>query len=70
MECKDKFLQPINFIDIAIKVTVEDTRSDWSIAFLDTIITPEQDRILATELYKKKPAHIQTSTYSGTITIT
>ena len=53
---KQGFLQHINSVDPAIKVTVEDNKEDGSIPFLDTIVKPEADGTLSTTVYRK-PTH-------------
>ena len=65
---KQDFLQHINSVDPAIKFTVEDTKEDGSIPFLDTIVNL---RLMAhyPSLCTGNP-HIQTSTCHGTVTIT
>ena len=65
---KQGFLQHINSVDRAIKFTVEDSKEDGSIPFLDTIVKPEADGTLSITVNRKP--HIPTSTYSGTVTIT
>ena len=52
-EDKEKFLQYINNIDSAIKFTVEHTRADGSVMYLDTLLTPEHNRTLSTSIYRK-----------------
>ena len=66
---KQGFLQHINSVDPAIRFTVQDNKEDGSIPFLDTIVKPEADGTLSITVYRK-PTHTQTSTYSGTVTIT
>ena len=65
---KQGFLQHINSVDPAIRFTVEDNKEDGSIPFLDTIVNL---RLMAhcPQLCTGNPL-IQTSTYSGTVTIT
>ena len=65
---KQSFLQHINSVDPAIRFTVEDNKEDGSIPFLDTIVKPEADGSLSITVYRN--LHIQTSIYSGTVTIT
>ena len=65
---KQSFLQHINSVDPAIRFTVEDNKEDGSIPFLDTIVKPEVDGPCPS-LYTGN-LHIQTSIYSGTVTIT
>ena len=40
---KEEFLHHINSVDNAIQFTVEESKEDGSIPFLDTLITPEQN---------------------------
>ena len=79
-EHKEKLLQHINTIDSAIKFTLEVTWPDGSMPFLDTLITQEHIRTLATyvcqkpthidqNLHWKRPYHIG-SKYSVIITLT
>ena len=65
---KQGFLQHINSVDPAIRFTVEDNKEDGSIPFLDTIVKPEADGSLSITVTGNLP--IQTSIYSGTVTIT
>ena len=53
---KQGFLQHINSVDSAIKLTVEDNKEDGSIPFLDTIVKPEAVGSLSTTVYRK-PTH-------------
>ena len=53
---KETSLEHLNSIDDHIQFTSEDPRPDGSIPFLDILITPEQDGILSTTVYKK-PTH-------------
>ena len=53
---KCEFLKHINSIHPYIKFTLEETRPDESILFLDTLVMPQSDGILATTIYKK-PTH-------------
>ena len=53
---KQGFLQHINSVDPAIKVTVEDNKEDGSIPFLETIVKPEADGTLSITVYRK-PIH-------------
>ena len=50
---KQGFLQHINSVDLAIKLTVEDNKEDGSIPFLDTIVKPEADGSLSITVYRK-----------------
>ena len=45
---KKEFFQHINSIDPNIKFTVETTKADGSMPFLDTLVTPQSDGSLAT----------------------
>ena len=53
---KQGFLQHINSVDPAIKITVEDNKEDGSIPFLDTIVKSEADGTLSIIVYRK-PTH-------------
>ena len=53
---KQDFLQHINSVDPAIMFTVEDTKEDGSIPFLDTIVKHEADGSLSITVYRK-PTH-------------
>ena len=53
---KSKFLQHINSVNHSIKFTVEDTRSDSSMPFLDTLVMPQPSGTLATTV-SMKPMH-------------
>ena len=50
---KDAFLEHINSIDDNIHFTVEYPREDGSIAFLDMLITPDEDGRLNSTVYRK-----------------
>ena len=52
-EQKEQFLQHINNTDNAIKYTVEDTRENGSVPFLDILVTPEHNGTLVTSVYSK-----------------
>ena len=52
---KQNFLEHNSF-DPAIKFTVEDTKGDGAIPFLDTIVKPEANNTLTITVYRK-PAH-------------
>ena len=43
-------------MDENIKFTADSTRADWSLPFLDTLVTPQSDGSLQTKLYRK-PTH-------------
>ena len=51
-----EFLRHINSVDPSIQFTVEESKDDGSIPFLDTIITPETDGTFTIEIYRK-PTH-------------
>ena len=53
---KDEFFNHINSLDLNIKFTVETTKADGSMPFLDTLVTPKSDGSLATTVYRK-PTH-------------
>ena len=50
---QDNFLQHLNTIDDNIKFTCEEADEDGSIAFLDMLITPDEDGRLNTSVYRK-----------------
>ena len=50
---KEEFFQHINSIDPNIKFTAETTKSDGSLPFLDTLVTPQSDGSQATTVYRK-----------------
>ena len=51
-----EFFHHIISLDNNIKFTAEDTRADWSLPFLDTLVTPKSDGSLQTKVYRK-PTH-------------
>ena len=53
---KKSFFHHLNSLDSHIKFTVENTRDDGSIPFLDTLITRNNDGSLQTKVYRK-PTH-------------
>ena len=53
---KEEFLKHINSMDPSIQFTVEESKDDSSIPFLDTIITPETDGSFTIGIYRK-PTH-------------
>ena len=53
---KEEFLQHINSVDPSIKFTTEEPMDDGSVPFLDTLVTPKEDRTLTTCVYMK-PTH-------------
>ena len=65
---KQSFLQHINSVDPAIRFTVEDNKEDGSIPSW-TLLLSQRLMVLCPTLYTGN-LHIQTSIYSGTVTIT
>ena len=55
-EHKQNFLEHINSVNPVIKFTVEDTKEEGAIPFLDTLINPETDYTLSITVYRK-PTH-------------
>ena len=55
-EKKQGFLNHINSVDPFIHFTTDDTSTDGSIPFLDTIVMPQSDGSLLTSVYRK-PTH-------------
>ena len=53
---KDRFLEHINSTDDRIQFTVEESRSDGSMPFLDTLVIPQPDGSFRTTVYRK-PTH-------------
>ena len=53
---KNEFLEHINSIDKYIQFTAEDLRSDGAMPILDILITPEEDGILSTSVFRQ-PTH-------------
>ena len=53
---KESSISHINTIDEKIQFTMEDSREDGSMPFLDTLITPCSDGSLSTRVYRK-PIH-------------
>ena len=53
---KESFISHINSIDEKIQFTMEDSREDGSMPFLDTLVTPCSDGSLSTKVYRK-PTH-------------
>ena len=53
---KQAFLDHINSMDTAIKLTVEGTQDNGAIPFLDTLVTPLADNSLSFHVYCK-PTH-------------
>ena len=53
---KQEFLEHINSIDHHIKFTIEDSKPDGSMFFLDMMITLKEDGRLSTTVYRK-PTH-------------
>ena len=59
------FLEHLNSINPSIKYSSEETRSDGSMPFLDSLITLKEDHSLQTPVYTK---HTLSYIYSGTAT--
>ena len=55
-EHREQFLHHINNIDIALKFTVDDTRENDYLSFLDILDTPEHNGTLTPSIYSK-PIH-------------
>ena len=55
-ENKENFQQHISSVDPAIQFTVENSKEDGAIPFLDTIVIPENDDKLSINVYRK-PTH-------------
>ena len=55
-EHKDNILRHINSLDQSIKLTVEDTQTDGSMLFFDTLVTLEPDRTLYIRV-NRNPVH-------------
>ena len=53
---KESFISHINSIDEKIQFTMEDSREDGSMPFLDMLVTPCSDDSLSTKVYRK-PTH-------------
>ena len=56
---KDGFFRYINSVDPSIQSSVEESKSDGSIPFVDTIITPQADGTFTRGVYRK-PTHTDT----------
>ena len=54
---KEEFLTHIYSIDEGIQFTVENTKADGSMPFLDTMVIPQSDGSLATTVFRR-PTHI------------
>ena len=54
---KDSFINHINSIDEKIQFTMEDSKEDGSMSFLDTLVKPCSNGSLSTKVYRK-PTHI------------
>ena len=48
-----EFLKHINSGDPSVNFTVQETRSDGPIPFLDTLVTPQTDGTFTTGVYRK-----------------
>ena len=68
IEHNDQFLQHVNSTDKAIKFTVENTRPDQAMSFMDTIITPTPKGTLSTGVYRKPISTDQYLQRKATIT--
>ena len=55
---QEVFLKHSNIIDGAIQFTIEDTRPDCSMLFLNTLVTPEYNKTLSPRVYRK-PIHTE-----------
>ena len=53
---KESFISHINSIDEKIQFTMEDSKEDGSMPFLDTLVTPCSDGSLSMKVYRK-PTH-------------
>ena len=51
---KETFLKHLNSIDDNIHFTCEDSKEDGSIAFLDMLISPDENGRLNTSVYRKE----------------
>ena len=56
-EHKQNILEHINSVDLAIKFTVQDTKEDVAIPFLETTVKPETDNTLSITV-GQSPPHI------------
>ena len=54
---KEEFFRHINSVDPFIQFTMEESKANYSIPFLDTIITSQTDGTFTTGVYRK-PTHI------------
>ena len=54
---KKDFLTHINSVDKGIQVTVENTKADGIMPFLDTMVTPQTDGSLTTTVFRKPNPH-------------
>ena len=66
---KQSFLQHINIVDPAIRFTVEDNKEGWLHPLFGQLLENQRLMVLCPSLYTGN-LHIQTSIYSGTVTIT
>ena len=53
---KEEFFQHLNSIEEKIQFTAENTKADWSLPFLNTLVTVKEDGSLSTSIYRK-PTH-------------
>ena len=51
---KDRFIENIDSIDDRIQFTMEESRSDGSMPFLDTLVIPQPDGSFSTTVYRKQ----------------
>ena len=51
---KDRFIEHINSIDDRIQFTMEESRSEGSMPFLDTLVIPQPDGNFSTTVYRKQ----------------
>ena len=51
---KDRFMEHINSIDDRIQFTIEESRSDGHMPFLDTMVIPQPDGCFSTTVYRKQ----------------
>ena len=54
---KQEFLEHLNKVDPAIKFTVEDSKDNGAIPFLNTLVTPLADNSLSFKVYQKATAY-------------
>ena len=64
---KESFLKHLNSVDDSIHFTCEEPNEDGSIAFLDMLITPDENGRLNTSVYRKETHKTSISTWIATI---